>query len=143
MQAVLHNLNKVGIMKLTMQGEYAIRAMIELARENGASLIPAKKLAELQDIPPVFLTKILLILTKAGLLISVRGSHGGIRLAKNPSEITILDIVEAIEGPIRLNMCIGNAGPCDHRPACKVHGIWNNVQAAMVRELSVSLSELV
>jgi Rrf2 family protein len=130
-------------MKLTMQGEYAIRAMVELAREHGKGLISAKKLAERQDIPLVFLTKILLILTKSGLLVSMRGSHGGIRLAKDPSEISILNIVEAIEGPIRLNICIGNAGVCGHTPACKVHNIWNNVQDSMVRELDVRLTELI
>lgn len=130
-------------MKLTMQGEYAIRAMLELTREHGKGLISAKKLAERQEIPPVFLTKILLILTKSGLLVSMRGSHGGIRLAKDPSEISILNIVEAIEGPIRLNMCIGNAGTCGYIPTCKVHNVWSKVQNSMIRELDVKLTELI
>jgi Rrf2 family protein len=129
-------------MKLTMQGEYAIRAMVGLAREHGNGLLSAKKLAELQDIPPVFLTKILLILTKAGLLVSVRGSHGGIRLAKDPSQISLFEVIEAVEGPLRLNSCIGNNGVCGHNPTCKVHDIWNRVQDSMVKELNVSISEL-
>ncbi|MBI4733918.1 MAG: Rrf2 family transcriptional regulator [Rubrobacteridae bacterium] len=129
-------------MKLTMQGEYAIRAMVELAREHGSGLISARELAERQEIPPVFLTKILLILAKSGLIVSLRGSHGGIRLAKEPSAISIREVIEAVEGPLRLNSCIGDGGPCGRTPECKVHKIWNKAQSSMLRELNISLSEL-
>ncbi|MCL6471416.1 MAG: Rrf2 family transcriptional regulator [Firmicutes bacterium] len=131
-------------MKLTMQGEYAIRAMLELAREYpSGKLIPAKELALRQDIPPVFLTKTLSLLAKAGLIINHRGSRGGIRLAKDASKITIKDVVEAIEGPFRLNMCLGVAGACDRKPGCKVHRVWHRAQEAMLKELSVTLDKVI
>ncbi len=131
-------------MKLTMQGEYAIRAMLELSREySGGKLISAKELATRQDIPPVFLTKILSVLARAELIVNQRGSRGGIRLVKYPSEITIQDVVEAIEGPFKLNMCLGVTGACDRKPGCKVHWIWHRAQEAMLKELSVTLDKVV
>lgn len=130
-------------MKLTMQGEYAIRAMLELARTYGQGLISAKELAARQEIPPVFLTKILSVLTKAGLIISHRGSRGGIALAKDPSEITIQAIIEAIEGPLRLNLCLGTGGMCGRQPTCKVHQVWCRAQEAMSKELGITLDKVI
>lgn len=130
-------------MRLTMQGEYAIRAMLELARQYEKGLISAKELSVRQDIPPVFLTKILSTLVKSDLVISQRGSRGGIVLARDPSKITIQAIIEAIEGPLRLNVCLGESGTCDRKPECKVHQVWYRAQEAMSRELSVTLDELI
>lgn len=131
-------------MKLTMQGEYAIRAMLELSREYpSGKLISAKELASRQDIPPVFLTKIVSVLARAGLIVNQRGSRGGIRLVKYPSEIAIRDIVEAIEGPFKLNMCLGVTGACDRKPGCKVHRVWHRAQEAMLKELSVTLDKVI
>jgi len=130
-------------MKLTMQGEYAVRAMLELAKQYGNGLISAKELALRQDIPAVFLTKILSTLTKAGLIISQRGSQGGIRLAKEPSGITIKSVIEAVEGPFKLNMCLGEPGECDRKPTCKVHRMWHRAQEAMLKELGITLDKLI
>lgn len=130
-------------MKLTMQGEYAIRAMLELASEYGNGLISAKELASRQEIPPVFLTKILSTLTKAGLIVSQRGSQGGIRLAKEPSSITVQTVIEAVEGPFRLNMCLGETGTCGRKPECKVHKMWYRAQDAMLKELSITLDQVI
>lgn len=130
-------------MKLTMQGEYAIRAMLGLASHHGRGLISAKELASHQDIPLVFLTKILSTLTKAGLIVSQRGAQGGIRLAKEPSTITMRSIIEAVEGPFKLNMCLGEPGECDRKPACKVHKVWHRAQKALLKELNVTLDALV
>ncbi len=126
-----------------MQGEYAVRAMLELARENAAGLISAKELAARQDIPPVFLTKILSMLAKAGLIVSQRGSRGGIKIAKDPAEITLKSIVETIEGPFKLNMCLGETGACDRKPACKVHHVWDRAQEALLKELTTTLDQLI
>jgi Rrf2 family protein len=130
-------------MKLTMQGEYAIRAMLELTIQHGKGLISAKELASRQDIPPVFLTKILSTLTKAGLITSHRGSQGGIKLAKEPSKITIKSVIEAVEGPFTLNICLGEAGVCGRKPQCKVHTMWYRAQEAMLKELGVTLDKLI
>ena len=130
-------------MRLTMQGEYAIRAMLELARRYDDGLMSAKELAAHQDIPSVFLTKILATLTKAGLVLSQRGSRGGIKLARQPSEISLQEIIEAIEGPLALNLCLQGEGACDRKPGCKAHDVWCRVQDAMRRELGITLDELI
>ncbi|MDI6717066.1 MAG: Rrf2 family transcriptional regulator [Actinomycetota bacterium] len=130
-------------MRLTMQGEYAVRAMLELAGQYGKGLISAKELASCQDIPPVFLTKILSSLAKNGLIVSHRGSRGGIELAKHPSSITLRAVIEAIEGPFKLNICLGEPGSYERRPTCKVHRVWHRAQDVLLKELDVTLNELV
>jgi Rrf2 family protein len=86
-------------MRLTARGDYAVRAAVELAAAGGAP----RKVAELaaaQDIPPRFLENILLALRRAGLVQSRRGNVGGFRLSRPPEEITIANILRAVEGPI-------------------------------------------
>jgi Rrf2 family protein len=86
-------------MRLTARGDYAVRAAVELAAAGGAP----RKVAELaaaQEIPPRFLENILLALRRAGLVQSRRGNEGGFRLSRPPEEITIANILRAVEGPI-------------------------------------------
>jgi len=126
-----------------MQGEYAVRAMLELTKEYGSGLISTKELAALQEIPPVFLTKILSTLTKAGLIVSHRGAHGGIGLAKAPHSISLRQVIEAVEGPFRLNVCLGEPGDCGRTVTCKVHQVWHRAQNALLDELDVALDQLI
>lgn len=128
---------------LTRQGEYAIRCMLELARNYGRERLATKEVAAKQEIPLMFLTKILGILIKSGLVVSQRGSHGGISLAKPPSEITLSEIVEAIEGPFALNACLGEAGQCGRKPYCKVHQVWHRAQRALLKELEITIDQLI
>jgi len=86
-------------MRLTARGDYAVRAAVELAAAGGAP----RKVAELaaaQEIPPRFLENILLALRRAGLVQSRRGTDGGFRLSRPPEEITIANVLRAVEGPI-------------------------------------------
>jgi len=86
-------------MRLTARGDYAVRAAVELAAANGAPR-KASELAAAQDIPPRFLENILLALRRAGLVQSRRGTAGGFRLSRPAEEITIANVVRAVEGPI-------------------------------------------
>lgn len=86
-------------MRVTARGDYAVRAAVELAAAGGA----ARKVSELaaaQDIPPRFLENILLALRRAGLVHSRRGADGGFRLSRPPEEITVANVLRAVEGPI-------------------------------------------
>lgn len=86
-------------MRVTARSDYAVRAAVELAAADGA----ARKVSELaaaQDIPPRFLENILLTLRRAGLVVSRRGADGGFRLSRPPEEITVANILRAVEGPI-------------------------------------------
>jgi Rrf2 family protein len=88
-------------MKLTRAGEYALHALAYLAALEPDHAVPSHLMAEAQGIPERFLLKVLKPLVSAGVLRSVKGPHGGYRLAKRPPQITVLEILEAVEGPIR------------------------------------------
>ena len=103
--------------------------MLEVASLSQGEIARTKDMARQQDIPHVFLTKIILQLVRAGLLRSFRGAGGGIGLARPKEEITLLQIVEAVEGPIALNRCVVRAGECPRDKTCPVHPVWVKAQA--------------
>jgi Rrf2 family protein len=86
-------------------------------------------------IPASFLAKIISQLSIAGLLHTSRGARGGVSLAREPKEISVLDVVEAIDGPILLNECVGTSKPCAFVEECLVHPIWVEVQENLVNRL--------
>ena len=86
-------------------------------------------------IPPSFLAKIISQLSIAGLLRTSRGARGGVSLAREPKDISVLDVVEAIDGPILLNECVGTNKPCEFEGDCLVHPIWLEVQESLVKRL--------
>lgn len=85
-------------MKISAKGEYAIKAMLDLALAEGAGLRPIQDIAARQDIPQRYLEQVLLGLTRAGLLVSKRGSAGGYRLARTADQVTVGDVMRAVEG---------------------------------------------
>src|SRR3990172_10471045 len=131
-------------MQISRQADYGIRAMIEVAGLEPGATTRTKDVAREQEIPLVFLTKIILQLVRAGLLRSYRGANGGIGLARTKEEITLREIVEAIEGPIALNRCVLRAGECPRDKTCPVHKTWVTAQETLVAQLeSTRLSDLV
>jgi len=131
-------------MKLTSAGDYAIRAMIHLACLPDGEFVLRADIAEAQKIPSSFMAKILRSLVRAGLQRSSRGVHGGFVLARPAAEIHMLDIVEAIEGPLALTDCTPDGSGCDWSHECPASLVWGRLQAAMKDTLrSVTLEELV
>src|SRR3990170_3768906 len=105
-------------MQITRQADYAVRAVWYLARMGGQRAATSQVARE-QRIPPSFLAKIISQLSIAGLLHTSRGARGGVTLAREPKEISLLEVVEAIDGPIQLNECVGDTGASPsvrHRP---------------------------
>ena len=98
-------------MQLTSRTEYAVRAMIDLASLEGGQAT-AKEIAKRQEIPPKFLPQIMVDLSRAGLVQGTRGSGGGVRLAADPTKVTLRRIVDAIEGPMALYACLEEGGVC-------------------------------
>src|SRR3954462_7843384 len=94
------------MLKISQKLEYAMRAMIELSTRRGGTLVPARAIAESQQIPLRFLEQQLGALHKAGLVESFRGAGGGCRLARAPEEIRVADVVDAIEGPMYPMYCL-------------------------------------
>lgn len=130
-------------LSLKRKGDYAVRAMISVGRHYGNGLRQARQIATEMHIPYKTLTLILAGLVAEGLLAATHGPRGGYRLARHPDEITLLDIVEAAEGPATFDHCVLRDGPCDWKDTCPVHDTWARTQAALIRELaSTSLAEI-
>jgi len=122
-------------MQITRQADYALRAMVFLARLEPNRKAATKKIAEQQKIPPSFLAKIVSQLSIAGLIHTSRGAHGGIVLSRPASEISLLEVIEAIDGPIALNECTVSPGNCDNAEVCPLHDIWQETQDQLVARL--------
>jgi len=122
-------------MQITRQADYAVRAVLYLARLGPSQRAATHQVAHEQRIPPSFLAKIISQLSIAGLLHTSRGARGGVTLAREAKEITLLDVVEAIDGPILLNECVGEKGLCAFADECPLKPIWCETQEHLVSRL--------
>jgi Rrf2 family transcriptional regulator, iron-sulfur cluster assembly transcription factor len=122
-------------MQITRQADYAIRAVRYLAKQGPNQRAATSTVAQEMKIPPSFLAKIISQLSIAGLLHTSRGARGGVTLARDAKEISLLDVVEAIDGPILLNECVGDPADCVFSDDCLVHPIWVEVQESLVKRL--------
>jgi Rrf2 family protein len=132
-------------MQLTRSADYAVRAMLDIADQDtiGPGRARTHKIAQRQDIPPALLAKLVPLLVRAGLLDSQRGARGGLALARPASEINLLEIIEAIEGPISLNRCTTSNAQCDRVEHCPVYPVWKKAQEHLVNLLqSTTLADL-
>jgi len=109
-------------MRLSRQSDYAIRLVLDLARQPGHAG-DIKGVAARQGAPAPYLAKIAQALARAGLVVATRGARGGIRLARPPASITLHDVVEAVEGPIVYNRCLLWPGECDPARPCPLHPV--------------------
>jgi Rrf2 family iron-sulfur cluster assembly transcriptional regulator len=115
-------------LRLTSAADYAIRAMIHLACLPDGGVALRSEIAEAQYIPTSFMAKILRSLVRARLLRSSRGVNGGFALARPTAEINMLEIVEAIEGPLALTDCVPNPSGCGWSVDCPASTVWAKVQ---------------
>ena len=122
-------------MVITRATEYAIRAVLYLAKQPRGEIVYKKDICQTQDITPAFLTKILQPLIKVGIVGSQRGVGGGFYLLKDPAEITLLEVVRAEEGPLYLNHCLERQGTCEKDLFCPVHGAWREIRQQMLQTL--------
>jgi Rrf2 family protein len=130
-------------MQLTRAADYAVRVMIHLAAAAPGTRASRADLAGAVDCPDQFLSKVLQSLTRAGLVTSHRGNTGGFELAETHRNASLLEIVEAVEGPIRLNICVGRVDECGQRDSCPAYPVWNAAQNAMAAVLrSATIDEL-
>ena len=125
-------------MQITRAAEYAIRGVLYLCSQPKGAVCLLNEISEKQNIPPSFLSKIFQNLSRAGYVNSSRGTGGGFSLLKDPREITLLDIVEAIDGQIALNVCMSNGSMCDNKPTCAVHRVWGDAQSYLTNLLDQS-----
>jgi len=117
--------------RLTNEGEYAVRLMVYLAGRKRNELISAREIAQNQDIPQRFLRSIVSQFAKQGFVNSVQGNGGGVRLAEGAESRTLLEVIEAVEGPIYLNVCMQGEEICKFSSHCAVHLVWHEAQQAV------------
>jgi Rrf2 family cysteine metabolism transcriptional repressor len=139
-------------MMFSTKAEYGVRVMVELARRSGEDPIPLAEIAEHDGLPLAYLEHLVARLRKAGLVDSRRGSRGGYLLARSPTDITMAEIVEALEGSIAPIECISEAADgsivcsreSDPGHVCPTKLLWTRVRFAIVRTLQeTSLADLV
>ena len=115
-------------MRLTRAGEYAIRCVLYLAMNRDRQIIGRKEVAEAMDIPAQFLGKVAQNLARAGIIAIRQGAHGGYELISRPEDLSLLTVVEAIDGEIFLNDCVHRPDCCERSPICSVHRVWEKAR---------------
>lgn len=123
------------MLQLTRDGEYAVRAVLHLSAQLEGSVSLISEIAEAQEVPKSYLSKIMQHLVKAGLVKSKRGAKGGFFLARGPHQITMRQAIEAVEGPIFLNICLIKKGECHRDEFCPVHLVWQEAQRRLFEVL--------
>lgn len=114
-------------MKIARETDYAIRCVLLMAR-TPARFFTVREISTVQDIPSSFLAKILQKLSRAGITASARGSRGGFRLVMDPGDITLLTVIEAVEGRLAPNDCLVEDRSCSRAGRCAVHPVWREVR---------------
>jgi Rrf2 family protein len=130
-------------MQLTRAADYAVRVMIHLAGLPPGARVSRSELSAVAECPEQFLCKVLQNLTRAGLVVSHRGNTGGFELDEQHRAASVLEVVEAVEGPIRLNLCLTSDHACSRQGWCPAHCVWANAQAALLQVLKdANISDL-
>jgi len=122
-------------MQITRAADYAVRVMVHLASLPLGTRVQKSALVELSEAPESFLSKVLQRMVAQGLITSWRGGGGGFELAQPANQISVLRVVEAIDGPIHLNLCVPGASGCDRSLACAVHPVWVDARNALTKVL--------
>ena len=123
-------------MQITRQSEYAIKTLLELARLPAGQTLRTQEISQRQEVPEVFLKKTIQLLARGGLIATQRGAQGGVRLNVPADRITIVDIIQAIEGKLAINPCLAEGCHCQNESFCQIRGILQRAQKAMIDELS-------
>lgn len=129
-------------MKLSTRGKYGLYAMYYLAAHGGEGPQALGNISTI-GVPKQYLEQILGNLRRAGLVSTVRGAQGGYQMARSAEEITLLDVIDAVEGPIELSECTSNESTCDKACNCPVRWVWQKVTDSINAELAgIKLSDM-
>ena len=139
-------------MMFSTKAEYGVRVMVDLARRGGDQPVALAEIAEAEGMPLAYLEHLVARLRRAGLIESRRGAHGGYLLAREPAQITMAEVVEALEGRIAPIECISSSPDgtircvreSDPAHICTTKVLWTRVRAAIVQTLQeTTLAELI
>ncbi len=130
-------------MQITRATDYAVRVTIHLATVPASTRVPGPVVARAIGAPESFVSKVLQQLVQARLATSQRGMRGGFQLARGAADMSLLEVVEAIEGPTQLNLCLPEGPNCSRKEWCGAHPVWAEAQAALVKVLGkTSIAQL-
>ncbi|HRI13945.1 MAG TPA: Rrf2 family transcriptional regulator [Verrucomicrobiota bacterium] len=115
-------------MQVTRASEYAMLGLLALARRPLDTVAMVDAIAQEEGVPATFLGKIFQSLAKVGILRSARGSGGGFALLRSPETITVLEVIEAVEGPIAFQRCLEPESDCTHKGGCALCGLFTEAQ---------------
>jgi Rrf2 family protein len=129
--------------RVSRRVDYGLKLLIALAADDNTAAQATSRLAERLEIPLAFLHQIGRSLIQAGILRSSPGPGGGLRLNQPPEKITLLQVLETLDGPVRLSACLEDPEACGHDESCTSYQMWTDIQARLTRELSqIRLSTL-
>lgn len=123
------------IVHLTRQSDYGVRAVLHLACLPFGEVVQTKEIAAREEIPAKYLPSIIRTLARGGLIRTLRGNQGGVTLARPPEEISLLEVIEAVEGPISLVPCMRGPRQCIHEDDCTFKPVCEKVQRTMMGQL--------
>jgi Rrf2 family protein len=121
----------MSLMQIPRKIEYALRAMIHLA-DNPEGVARGSVIARQEQIPKYYLEKVIRDLMRRGLVRARRGPGGGYQLARPPETVSFRDVIEAVEGPITLNVCVDGSSVCNLQPACRMFRVWEEGQRVLL-----------
>jgi Rrf2 family protein len=128
--------------EITRKTDYAIRLIAALIIQDGKPL-SVREAAEAQNVPYTFARSIQHDLVLAGFVRSLRGTHGGMLLAKDPDKLTLLELIEAVQGPVSVAVCAASPNWCDREQGCRFHPVWEGANDIIRDYLSsVTIKEL-
>jgi Rrf2 family protein len=129
--------------KVSTKGDYGVRALIELAQHVGERPLQSAEIAARQHIPEPYLDQILTTLRRAGFIRSIRGPQGGHALIREPVELTLREVIEALEGSLNPIDCLDASSPCSRSGGCAQRSVWEEVRDATCQILErTSIADL-
>ncbi len=129
--------------RINRQTDYAIRVILALAKRAEGTRVSTAEIQTEMLIPAAFLSRIVATLANKGMLITQPGREGGIQLARSPQEISLLEVVEALEGPFWISPCVEHLDSCVFGPTCPVNRRWSRLRHTIRSELaSITFAEL-
>jgi Rrf2 family protein len=120
------------VLRISRKIDYAIRAMIHLASIPPGTVVPFREIGRQMDVPEDFLAKIMKTLVDQGVVRSTRGPRGGYKLARPAETINVLEIIEAAEGPVAVNVCLDDDDACSRQSFCTMTSVWREGQERML-----------
>ena len=130
-------------MKISTKGRYGLRVLLDIAAHQEKGPVILRDISARQEISEKYLWQVINPLKSAGLVNSTRGAKGGYLLAKAPGDITLLEIVSILEGPVSVVDCVGSPDQCGRSGACVTRGVWGKIESAIKDSMAkITLKEI-